>query len=169
MDVEWKAFELRPGTPAEGLPRPFKPGESSEFSGHMKEQADAAGLTMRRQPLTPTTRPALEAAAYAKEGGRFDEYHKAVFKAFWEDGKNIGDAEVMRGVLEACGMDWDEFNSAGNRGRYAQQVELELGESRGYGIRGIPAFILDKYLLMGAQPYEVFQQAMERIGEEQRD
>ena len=89
-----------------------------------------------------------------------------MFKAFWEEGKNIGDTDVLRGVLEACGMDWDEFNSAGNRDRYAERVEVELGESRGYGIRGIPAFILDRYLLMGAQPYEVFQQAMERVQEE---
>ena len=165
--MEWKAFELRPGTPPEGLPRPFKPGESNEFTGHMKEQAEAAGLTMRRQPLTPTTRPALEAAAYAQDSGRFDEFHKAVFRAFWEDGKNIGDTEVLRGILDACGMDWDEFDTADNRTRFAQQVDLELGESRRYGIRGIPAFVLDRYLLMGAQPYEVFQQAMERIQEEQ--
>ena len=60
---------------------------------------------MRRQPLTPTTRPALEAATSAKGGGRFDEDHKAVFQAFWEDGKNIGDTEVLRAILEACGMD----------------------------------------------------------------
>ena len=82
---------------------------------------------MRRQPLTLTTRPALE----------------------------------------ACGMDRDECNSAGNRDRYTDQVDLELGESRRYGIKGIPAFILDRYLLMGAQPYEVFQQMMGRVQEEQ--
>lgn len=166
MDVEWKAFELRPGTPPEGIPRPFKPGETNEFTGHMKDQAEAAGLTMRRQPLTPTTRPALEAAAYAKGSGKFDEYHKAMFRAFWEDGKNIGDLDVVRAILESCGLDWDEFGSAANRPRFTQQVDIELGESRSYGIKGIPAFILDRYLLMGAQPYEVFQQAMEQIQED---
>ena len=37
VDVEWKAFELRPGTPPEDLPRPLMPGENNEFTGHMKE------------------------------------------------------------------------------------------------------------------------------------
>ena len=168
MDVEWKAFELRPGTPPEGIPRPFKPDEGDELTGHLREAAEAAGLTkMRRQPLTPSTRPALQAAVYAKDSGKFDEYHKAVFRAFWEDGRNIGDPDVLREVLEACGLDWDEFSSPSNTGRYAQQVDVELGESRSYRIRGIPAFIVDKYLLMGAQPYEVFQQAMELVQNDQ--
>ena len=165
--MQWKAFELRPGTPPEGIPRPFKPGESNELTGHMKEAAEGVGLVkMRRQPLTPNCRPSLEAAEFAKYKGKFDEYHKSTFKAFWEESKNIGDPEVLKGILEGCGLDWEEFSSPANNGRYAQRVEAQLAESRRYGIRGIPAFILDKYLIEGAQPYEVFQKAMELIQKE---
>jgi predicted DsbA family dithiol-disulfide isomerase len=165
--VVWKAFELRPGTPPEGIPRPLKDGETNELTGNLREAAEAAGLeSMRRASLTPNGRPALEAAAFAKDKGKFDEYHTAVFKAFWEESRDIGEAGVLRGILEACGLDWDEYGSPGNADRYSQQVDREVAESRGFGITGIPAFILDRYLLMGAQPYDVFRQAMEHIQRE---
>ena len=167
VDVEWKSFELRPGTPPEGIPRPFKPGESNELSGHMKEAAETAGLVnMRRQPLTPNCRPALEAAVFAKEKGKFDQYHKVTFKGFWEEGKNIGDAGVLKAIFEEHALDWEEFNLPESRARYAQIVDFQLAESRMYGITGVPAFIIDKYLVVGAQPYEVFQQVMEHIQKE---
>ena len=165
--VEWKAFELRPNTPPEGIPRPFKPGESNELRGHMKEMADEAGLVnMRRQQITPYCRPSMEAAEYAKDMGKFDAYHKATFKAFWEESRNIGDPEVLRDVYKTCGLDWEEFSHPEHQGLYAQRVEEQLAEARMYGITGIPSFIIDRYLLVGAQPYQVFQQVMAHIQKE---
>lgn len=165
--MEWKAFELRPGTPPEGIPRQFQPGENTLLRGHMKEAADEAGLVnMRRQPLTPNVRPALEAAQYAKDVGKFDQYHKATFKGFWEEGKNIGDPQALQELFQECGLDWEEFNAPDSREQYAQRVEEQLAEARMYGISGVPAFILDKYLLVGAQPYTVFQKVMEHIQKE---
>ncbi|MSQ21742.1 MAG: hypothetical protein EXR53_00315 [Dehalococcoidia bacterium] len=167
VEVEWKAFELRPDTPPGGIPRPFKPGESNELRGHMKEAADEAGLVyMRRQPITPYCRPSMEAAVYAREMGKFDGYHKATFKAFWEESKDIGDPEVIKGIFEKCDLDWDGFSSPEKNGQYAQMVEDQLAEARMYGITGVPAFILDRYLVVGAQPYQVFQQVMAHIEKE---
>lgn len=133
----------------------------------MKEAAIEAGLVnMRRQPLTPNCRPALEAAQYAKDLGKFDEYHQAMFKAFWEESKDIGSPEVMADILKECDLEWEEFNTPERRQEYTQRVELQLAEAQMYGITGVPAFILDRYLIVGAQPYEVFQQVMEHIQKE---
>ena len=135
----------------------------------MKEAAEAAGLfDMRRQSFVPSSRPAFEAAEYAKEKGEFDQFHKATFKAFWEEGANIGDTEVLDTILQGCGLDWEEFSSPKNDGQYSQRVESQLMESRRYGITGVPAFILDKYLISGAQQYEVFRQVMAHIEKEKR-
>jgi len=123
-------------------------------------------VNMRRQPLTPNCRPALEAAQYAKDLGKFDEYHQAMFKAFWEESKDIGSPEVMADILKECDLEWEEFNTPERRQEYTQRVELQLAEAQMYGITGVPAFILDRYLIVGAQPYEVFQQVMEHIQKE---
>ena len=162
--MEWKAFELRPGTPPEGIPKPFQPGESNELRANLKKAAEDAGLVnMRRQPITPCGRPSLEAAEYAKDMGKFDAYHKATFKGFWEEGKNIGDPEVLKGIFEECDLDWNGFISSERNGQYAQRVEDQLAEARMYGITRIPAFILDSYLVVGTQPYQLFQAVIERI------
>ena len=169
VDVEWLAFELVPGTPPEGTPRPFKEGETSELRGHMKDSAEAAGLSkMRRQQVTPYTIPAFEASEFAKEQDRFDDFHKAVFKAFWEEGRNIGVDDVLKEIFEECGMDWEEYESSGGGERYRPTVANQLMQARAYGISGVPAFILDRYLISGAQPYEVFQQVMQRIDQDRR-
>lgn len=133
----------------------------------MKDMAEESGLVnMRRQPLTPNCRPALEVSAFARDKGQFDQYHKATFKAFWEESKNIGDAEILGEILRDCGLDWEEFNLPENRLRYAQRVELQLAEAQMYGITGVPAYIIDRYLVVGAQPYQVFQAVMARIQQE---
>ena len=158
---------LKPDVPPEGEPRPFKEGETNELQGHMKDSAEEAGLMkMRRQPLTPSTRPSFEVAEFAKEKGIFNEYHKGVFRTFWEEGKNIGADGVLQEILQGSGLVWEEYASSEHRSRYAQQVEDQLIESRMYGITGVPAFILDKYLISGAQPYQVFEQVMEHIQKE---
>jgi len=135
----------------------------------MKDAAEEAGLTkMRRQEVTPYTIPAFEASEFAKEKDKFDDFHKAVFKAFWEEGRNIGTDDVLRGLFEECGMDWGEYEESGGGGSYRPSVDQQLMQARAYGIAGVPAFIMDRYLISGAQPYEVFQQVMERIEQDRR-
>ncbi len=133
----------------------------------MRDSAEEAGLTkMRRQTLTPNTRPSFEVGEFVKEKGLFDQFHKSVFQAFWEDGKNIGVDGVLEQILQSSGLDWEEYASSEHRSHYTQKVEGQLMESRMYGITGVPAFILDRYLISGAQPYQVFQQVMEHIQKE---
>ena len=98
----------------------------------------------------------------------FDDFHKAVFKAFWEEGRNIGVDDVLKDIFEECGMDWEEYESTGGGEQYRPTVANQLMQARAYGISGVPAFILDRYLISGAQPYEVFQQVMQRIDQDRR-
>lgn len=160
MEVEWRAFELRPGTPPEGIPRKINPGETAELSPNVKRLADEAGLTMRRPWLIANSRPALEAAEFAKAHGRFDAYHLGLFKAYWEEGKDIGNRDVLREVAVASGLDGDELVVSLEKGQYAEAVTTQVEEAHMIGITAIPAFIIGRYYFLGAQPYEVFQQVM---------
>ncbi len=158
--MEWRAFEIRPGTPVEGKPRRQKPGESNELSPAVKELAEAISLPMIRPSFLASSRPALEAAEFAKEQGKFEEFHLAVFKAYWEDGRNIGLRSVLRDIAIECGLDADEMEKSLVEGRYAEEVDRQNEEARQMGINGIPAYIIGRYFVEGAQPYEVFQRAI---------
>ncbi len=170
VQVEWRAFDLRPGTPPEGLPRQDTPEQriGQPVTGHLGEAAQEAGLVMKRAPITPYTRLAMEANEYAKERGNFDAFHKNLFKAFWEKGVNLGDVAVLQREAERSGLDPAELGEVLRERRYAGIVEQQVQEARAIGITGIPAFIVERYLFTGAQPYPLFQRVVEQVLAERR-
>ncbi len=121
---------------------------------------------MRRSPVIPYTRPAMEAGEFAKSKGLFDPYHRALFKAYWEAGRNLGETGVLLEQAERVGLDSRELATALEEGRYTETVEGQVQFARSVGINGIPAFIIDRYLFTGAQPYPIFKQVMDKVLEE---
>ncbi|MFC2041771.1 DsbA family protein [Chloroflexota bacterium] len=163
VELEWKAYELRPGLPPEGIPRTPKAGEINGFQPYLIERVEDLGLKLKRSPIVPCSRPALEVAEYTKEYGKFDQFHLAVFKAYWEEAKNIGLKSVIREIVEECGLDADEVESCLDDGRYTQEIKTQSEEAKRAGINGIPAYIIGEYFIEGAQPYQVFQRTMELV------
>ena len=118
------------------------------------------GLQMKRPAFIACSRPALEAAEYAKEQSKFDQFHLAVFKAYWEGGKNIGLTSILRDIAEKCELDGDQLEHRPNEGSYTEKIDKQNEEARILGINGVPAYIIGSYLVEGAQPYEIFQRAI---------
>ena len=118
---------------------------------------------MKSPDFIACSRPALEAAEYAKEQAKFDQFHLAIFKAYWEESRNIGLRSVLRDVAEKCGLDGDELEYRLDEGRYAERVDRQNEEAKAFDINGIPAYIVGGYLIEGAQPYDNFQRLMEMI------
>ena len=152
--MEAKAFFLRPDTPPEGIPRKNGGGELQE---PLATSAREAGLTMRRAPLTPSTRLALEATEFAKQHGAFDAFHRAAYSAFWAEGKNLGDTQVLLDLSEQVGLDSAALDQALKERQLETQVLEQFEEAQEMGIHGIPAFLVGRYLFTGAQPYPLFQ------------
>jgi len=144
------------------MPRPQKPGEGNELSPGVKKLADEIGLKMIRPTFIASSRSALEAAEYASEKGKFDRFHLAIFKAYWEDGKNIGSRSVLLEIAAGCGLDPAELEKALNEKSYSSIINKDNAEAAAMGINGIPAYIIGGYLLVGAQPYRIFRRAMEQ-------
>ncbi len=144
------------------MPRPSKPGEGKELSESVRRLSSEIGLKMIRPPFIACSRPALEAAEYAKELGKFDTFHPAVFKAYWEYGKNIGLRSVLREVAEDSGVDWSGLERSLDEGRYSERIERQSEEAKAMGITGIPTCIIGDHPVVGAQPYRVFQLAVEQ-------
>ena len=159
-----RAYLLRPDTPKEGRERPQRPGETEdELSEPLRSQAKDAGLIMRPARRTPNTLYALEATEYAQQHGKFLEFHHAAYKAFWEDRQDIGEMEILHKVGHEVGLDADDMVKSLEEGIYAKEVMAQYQEALGYGISGIPTFLVGNLLFTGAQPYDTFKMAMERF------
>ncbi len=128
--------------------------------------AAEAGLPMTTRDWVSNSRPALEAAEFAREQGLFDPFHRAVFSAYHAEGRDIGKQEVLREIAKAVGLDADEMVAALNEGRYTARVEENLAFSREIGLTGVPAFIIGNRAIVGAQPYNVFEYVMDLLDRE---
>ena len=163
IDVEGRAYLLRPDTPREGVERPGRPGETEEeLSEPLRGQARDSGLVMRPPTYTPNTLYSLEATEYAQQQGKFMEFHHAAYKAFWDDQMDIGQIETLVDIGKGIGLDGDDMGRSLEQGQHSQTVMAQYREALQYGINGIPTFLLGNLLFTGAHPYPIFKQAMER-------
>ncbi len=70
------------------------------------------GLLLSLPPVQPRSRKAFETAFFERESGRFDAVHRAIFKAFFEDGIDIGDIDALLDIAATCGIDPESLEEA---------------------------------------------------------
>ena len=127
---------------------------------------EAAGLTYNPSQKLPNTRQALEVTEAAREAGLHDPVHTRLMHAYWSEGKDLGDTEVLLDLVADAGLDRDVAVEALADGRYSDRVVASTQEANRIGINAIPAFVLDRRLLvLGAQPQELFEQAVAQLKE----
>jgi predicted DsbA family dithiol-disulfide isomerase len=164
--VDWVPYELHPEIPAEGVEREkvLPPAYRARAEDGVRRMAAQVGLTMTTHSRLINSRPALQAAEFAREQGRFDAMHEALFKAYWEKGKDVSDVAVLREVSGRVGVDPDGMEAAVREDRYGDYLDARRQEAEELMITGIPAHLIaDRYLVMGAQPYETFERVMARL------
>jgi predicted DsbA family dithiol-disulfide isomerase len=125
----------------------------------------AVGLHLALHERLINSRPALQAAEFAREQGRFDAMHHELLKAYWDEGRDVSDIAVLREVAARVGVDVAGMEAAINANRFGDYLDARRAEAEELGINGIPAHVIaDRYLVMGAQPYELFEQVMAKVG-----
>ncbi len=168
IEVDWQPFELHPETPAGGRPSAalFGGGERTQaYFTNLRALAAESGIEMNAPPLIANSRLALEAAEFAREADAFDCYHRALFAAYFRDGRNIGDAGVLADVAATCGLDAEALRSALAERRYEAVVAERTQRAKETGITGTPAFVLgDRFVITGAQEQAVFRDVLRRMG-----
>lgn len=162
------AYDLRPGIPPEGLPRSeVSKGRTypEGYLDNLRQTALDAGIEMKRPPLVPNTHKAHEATEFASEnGGDVWAVHRAIFRAYFEEERDIGDTDVLLDACATAGVDRDRLRLALEDGRFREEIERQMTWSRAQGISGVPAVIFNmRFAVTGAQDYEVFRDVAQRI------
>ena len=169
MHVTWLPYELHPEAPLEGIPREsyFGGARFEQMRKHLEGIAAEVGLTMQQRNVIINSRRALGAAEFAREHGKFDAMHQALFKAHWEGSGRLEDTDDLVRIGVGVGLDATELRKAIDEDRYALVIDENRAEAESVGINAIPAHIFgQRYLVLGAQPYEAFQQVLERLRQE---
>ena len=164
VEIDWRAFELRP----EPAPTLDPKGDYLHrvWNQSVYPMAEQRGMVLRLPPVQPRSRKAFEAAEFAREVGRFDPMNRALFKAFFEDGQDLADVEVLLGIGRSVGLDAEALHQALSEGRHTSKVLADQQLAHEIGISGVPALLINVgdrgILISGAQPYEVVERALEQ-------
>lgn len=166
--MEWRAFLLRPDTPPEGMPHPFPAEVRAQRSAPLHQMAAEVGLPIVDRDWVSNSRPALEASEFARSVGSFDPFHRAVFVAYFAEGRDIGKIDVLKEIAASVGLDAEAMERAIAEGEYRHFIDEDVQLSADIGLTGVPAFIIGNRAIVGAQPYEAFEQVMRLLGAEKR-
>lgn len=85
--------------------------------------------------------------------------------AYWSESADLGDDEVLLDLVAEAGLEREDASGAIDDDGYADRVVASTRDAQRLGINAIPAFVLDERLLvLGAQPEELFEQAVAQVG-----
>lgn len=173
VSVEWRPFELHPETPTSGASlagRMGSPERARAYRDNIIMLAGESGLEMRMPRTVANSHLSLEAAEFAREHGGFEAYHRALFHAYFEDGRDIGDAEILCEIARGCGVDDQGLRQALADEAYRDRIDEVTRAAREDEVVSTPTFIFqgdngfaDGFRLTGAQDYAVFASVTGRI------
>jgi predicted DsbA family dithiol-disulfide isomerase len=154
LKINWCFLEIHPENSAEGEPVSSLDYPSEywdQLMQNLKRVADEEDIPLSEHLFTTNSKDALLLGEAAKSCGRdlFYTLHESLFSAFFVDGKNIGDREVLRGIAHNCGINDDIINDAWNNPLYQQRLQQNFSTARKYQIQSVPSFVFGERVLTG--------------------
>jgi len=173
--VTFRPYQLNPDMPPEGVDHKQHLAEklggtdavnrAHEMLAGLGEQ-DGIEFDFPAVKISPNTLDAHRLLRWAMiEGPEIQgRVALALFKAYFEEGRNVGDRAVLLDIAEASGMDRAVVSALFSAGADVDSVKEEIGMARDMGVTGVPCFIIDnKYAVMGAQSVDVLTDAFREI------
>ncbi|TDE38347.1 DsbA family oxidoreductase [Antarcticimicrobium sediminis] len=174
--IEFHPFQLNPDMPAGGMDR--RAYLETKFGGKdaairayapVAERAEAAGLPIHLDKIqrTPNTLDAHRLIHWAGVEGRQYAAVSALFTAYFVDGRDIGDHEVLSDLADSLGMDASVVMKLLDSDADSADIRRRDAHSREMGVNSVPTFIVaGKHAVPGAQPPEMWQKVIEEIKEQ---
>jgi len=126
---------------------------------------EAAELPFTLSEHIPNSRAALRVTELARDAGLHEVLHDRLMDAYWAEGEDLGDGEVLRQHAVAAGLEANDVDDVLGSDRYLDRVTASTQEAVSIGVTGVPAFLLDgRLLVLGAQPEDVFERAFDQLG-----
>jgi predicted DsbA family dithiol-disulfide isomerase len=165
-------FPLHPETPLDGR------SMAEVYAGRnidpeamyqrMKGLMDAEGLPYGKRTHSYNSRLAQELGKWADTQPGGAAIHDALYKAYFVEARNIGDLEILVEIAVSVGLPADEARAVLTERRFKDAVDADWAKSHAYGVTGVPTFVAARYGVVGAQPYEVLEQLVEKAGAPRR-
>ena len=94
--------------------------------------------------------------------------HDALCRAYFVDARNIGDPDALVEIAQSIGLAAEAARQVLAERRFKDAVDADWAKSRQWGVTGVPTFVANRYGVVGAQPYEVLEQLLDKAGARRR-
>lgn len=162
LEIEWKGLEIHPEFPREGVPSEvyLSQNQRTLLWRNVKDLAQEGGLEMKMPARLSKSELSLLGGQFSKEKGRLKEYSRAIYRAYFSRGQDIGSLQVLREALREAGMDSEEFSSCLGKGQLKESLEAYQREAQDWVVTAVPTFMIAGKRLVGAQPIQVLKEAV---------
>lgn len=171
--IEWHPFQLNPDMPADGVDKRSYlaarfGGEAKldEIHNRLRAMAQKAGVAMDpdKAERLPNTLNAHRMIHWAGLEGKQSAMVSALFRAYWRDGRDIGDVEELCDIAEEVGLDPVAMARLLATDADASDLLARDQDARKKGVTAVPTFLIaQQYVISGAQPPEVWAQVIEEL------
>ena len=165
MRIQWRAFPLHPEIPERGMTlEELFAGRGldiPQMTAYLKAVAGKEGLPLNVMTMTFNTRLAQELGKWAEKQGKGNEFHDAVFRSYFVEGKNIGDVDELVSITESMGLPGQEVREILQTRAFREAVDLDWSRANELSISAVPTFVMNDEKMTGAQPYEALERFME--------
>ncbi len=172
IEIQWRAFPLHPEIPEEGLTlEELFAGRRVDIEAmrlRLRKVAEELGLPLGNRKKTFNTRLAQELAKWAEAQGKGDEFHEAVFRAYFVEGRNIGNWDELADLAKSVGLSEEEAKKVLQLRTFRIAVDSDWSRARALGITAVPTFVLDHQTVVGAHPYDVLEEFLKKNGGKKR-
>jgi predicted DsbA family dithiol-disulfide isomerase len=165
VEVVIRPFELHREIPPAG--RELRDGgRTAMVFDHVGRECEAVGLPFVRPLRSPNTREVLAAAEHVRltQSDVFPALHRALFAAHFAEGRDIGRADVVDEIIDACGGESAPVRAAVERGDAQRALDASMAEAWDHEVTGTPAFLLPSgFVIPGVQDRETMRRIAERL------
>jgi len=179
-DIHFQPFELNPQMPADGqdivehITQKYGSGPEDIERSRKAIQARGAELgftfDLQKRGRIYNTFDAHRLLHWAEGEGRQKALKEALFAAYFTEGRNPGDHEVLADVAGSVGLDAKRAAQILASDEFSAEVRAREAFYTSHGISAVPSVIVnDRHLIQGGQPPEVFEQALKRLAAEEHE
>ena len=173
VTIVWKSFLLNPDMKTDpsrnsleylAETKGWTKEQTEEIVQNVVDMAKEEGLEYRMEDTkVANAMDAHRLIQLAKTVGKGDEIEERLFRAYFMEGKNVADIDVLVELGEEVGIPGDRVRESLEKGEFTDSIRRDIQESQQIGVRGVPFFVFDnQYAISGAQPLELFVQTMEK-------
>ncbi len=164
LKINWSFLEIHPEISADGEPidsLDYPADQWQQMLENLERIAKEENIPLSKLSFITNSKDALLLSEAAKNCGAdvFYQLHEKLFEAYFVDGKNIADRQLLKDIARSCAIDDKTIDSAWSEAKYQHRLVENFNSARRHNIQSVPSFAFGERVLTGVVAESTFREA----------